>query len=610
MDRRMFLAFGLIFLILIGSQALMQKLYPQEEPPVTAESTPLDGSDTYEAGADLDDASNREAAQTPDSTTDTSFDPVEQPAADGSDSLGPVRPDQAATLVAGPPESTIQVVTPLYRLIISSVGGRVVSWETFEHLSHLGDPVQLIADEIPAFGLDALVFRHGELDLGAARYELDQTGEMRILAGGGSRSVTLTVRTAGGLEIRKIFTFDPEVYGYDVDFVLAEQDQARASQSLVLLGSPEDFRFGWNQGVIPTERVQKMELPSLRSVARIGDEFQKYKRDSLKKGAEKVTGQWSGSVQYAGLQTRYFTVLGVVPVDGDATVEGTIRLSGDQALQTQSWSIDMPARRATGAEIATARLHYFVGPQEERLLKPYGRDLEGGMDLGWKWIRPLSVIVLKGMEWMHRYIPNYGVIIIIFSILTKLMFYPLTKTSTESMKKMSGLQPKMKALQEKYKDDKDQLNKATMALYKEEGVNPAAGCLPILIQSPVFIALYQALSHTISLRGQPFFAWITDLSQPDALATLPFALPFLGSDLNVLPILMAVAMYFQTKLTPSTGGGQMAMMNTMMPLFMVFIFYNMPSGLVMYWLVNTIMQAYQSWRIHAAAPVDGGTETA
>ena len=610
MDRRMFLAFGLIFLILIGSQALMQKLYPSAEIPAGADSTLVSGLPTLgdETRTDLNRpiASDYEAAQAVVPYGETTG----QPDSDTSSLAGPVSREDAVRLLPGKPESTIQVTTPLYRLSISTAGGRVIKWETFEHDSYLGVPVQLVPEEIPSAGLDAMVFRHGEIDLGVARYEPEQDGDMEVLAGGGSRSLTLVARTAGGLEIRKIFTFDPEAYGYDVDLVLVGADPLRADQSLDLLGSPEDFRFGWNQGVLPTERVQKMELPSLRAIASIGEEFHSKKRDSLKKGVEKVSGQWRGSVQYAGLQTRYFTVLGIVPLNGGAPVEGTIRLGGNQELLAQSWSLDVPARSGIGSEIAVARLQYFIGPQETHLLEAYGRNLEGGMDLGWKWIRPLSVIVLKGMEWMHHFIPNYGLIIIIFSILTKLMFYPLTRTSTQSMKKMQELQPKLKELQKKYKDDKDKLNQATMALYKDEKVNPLAGCLPILLQSPVFIALYQSLSHTISLRGQPFVGWITDLSQPDALATLPVSLPFLGSDLNVLPILMSVAMYYQTKLTPSTGGGQMAMMNTMMPLFMVFIFYNMPSGLVLYWLVNTIMQAYQSWRIQKTAKVDGGEQTA
>jgi YidC/Oxa1 family membrane protein insertase len=176
------------------------------------------------------------------------------------------------------------------------------------------------------------------------------------------------------------------------------------------------------------------------------------------------------------------------------------------------------------------------------------------------------------------------------------------------MKKMQELQPKMKALQEKYKNDKEKLNKATMELYQKEKVNPLSGCLPLVVQMPVFFALYQALSHTISLRGQPWILWVQDLSQPDALFEMPFGLPFLGSDFNVLPILMSVAMYFQTKLTPTTGGGQMAMMNTMMPVIMIFIFYNMPSGLVLYWLVNTLLQGYQTWKIHQTAPTPGGNE--
>lgn len=604
MDRRMFLAFGLIFLILLGSQALMQKLYPMAETPVAEDSGAVSEPTSEPISEPTFDSTVEPGASTS-AGNDSATSPADPVAA-----TGPLGRYQATALVSGGPETMVQVTTPLYRLVVSSVGARVVSWEALEHANASGGPVQLIAEDIPNAGLDAVLFRHGEIDLGGAHYEFDYEGDLNLTTSDAVRSLTLIVRTEGGLEIRKIFTFDPAVYGYDVDFVMAGDDPLRADESLDLLGPPQEFRFGWNQGILPTERVQRMEKPSMRAVARVGDEFYKEKRDDLEKGVENVSGQWRGSVQYAGLQSRYFTVLGIVPLYGDTPVEGSIRLGGDPERFLQSWSIDLPARRAAGPELATARLHYFVGPQESKLLEGYGRHVQDGMDLGWKWIRPVSLIVLKGMEWMHRFIPNYGVIIIIFSILTKLMFYPLTKTSTESMKKMQELQPKMKALQEKYKDDKEKLNQATMQLYRDEKVNPLAGCLPILVQSPVFIALYQALNHTISLRGQPFFGWIKDLSAPDAIATLPFALPFLGSDLNVLPILMAVAMYFQTKLTPSgAAGGQMAMMNTMMPLFMVFIFYNMPSGLVLYWLVNTIMQAYQSWRIHKTAPADGGAQT-
>jgi len=450
-------------------------------------------------------------------------------------------------------------------------------------------------------------FRAADLDLGDVVYTADTQG-IDLTRGTNSRSLTLTADLAGDLQIRKIFTFHPDKYDYQVDLVVAGSGPA-AQATLAQVGAPQTIRLGWNQGINPTERIQRLEAAAMRSIAQVGDELHFKKHHDLEKNVEKASGQWRGSVRFAGLQDRYFTIVGMVPQEQGEPVEGTIRLGGDEETGTQSWSIALPARRGVGDEIATAGLDYYVGPQEAELLQSYGVGLEKSMDLGWKIFRPLTEVVLWGLKLMHNFIPNYGIIIIIFSVLTKLMFYPLTKTSTESMKKMQELQPKLKALQEKYKDDKEKLNQATMQMYKDEKVNPLSGCLPLLVQSPVFIALYQALNHTISLRGQPFGLWITDLSQPDAITTMPFALPFLGSDVNVLPILMAVAMYFQTKLTPTgSAGGQMAAMNTMMPLFMVFIFYNMPSGLVLYWLVNTILQGYQTWQIHRKAPGSEGAQ--
>ncbi len=603
MDRRTLLAFVLIFLILAGYPYLMNKFFPSpEKTPEQVAGTHPDSTLVAAAADQAAEYSEDKSAadfQVPPATPGEQFVPA-------GDIL---TADQALALTPGGALQTVSVKTPKYKLEISTRGGRVTYWEGYEHGSWQGGPVRLIPEDIPASGLDAVFFRGGDLHLGNATYQPDRVS-LDLSEGTGPQSLTLTATTLGGLEIRKIFTFHPDEYGVEVDLVVAAPDES-ARHALSLVGSPDEFRFGWNQGIVPTERVQRMELPSLRSLARIGEDYHYKKRQDLKKSVEKVEGQWRGSVQFAGVQNRYFCVYGIVPQEQGEPIEGAIRLSGDQEFETQSWAIDVPAQRGVGDEIAVARLELLIGPQEAELLQSYGQGLEKSMDLGWKLFRPLSEVVLWGMEFLHRFIPNYGVIIVIFSLLTKLAFYPLTKTSTKSMKKMQELQPKMKALQEKYKNDKEKLNKATMALYKEEKVNPLSGCLPLLVQSPVFIALYQALSHTISLRGQPFVLWMNDLSQPDALFQMPFSLPFLGSDFNVLPILMSVAMYFQTKLTPTSGaGGQMAAMNTMMPLIMIFIFYNMPSGLVLYWLINTLMQGYQTWKIHQTAPTSGGKATA
>ncbi len=586
MDRRTLLAFVLITVIFMSYSVMMKKFFPPAEVAAVADSTVVDTPVLVDEVMPASPSAFEEA--TPGASVATSNQALMQ--------IDPV----AATRV--------NVSSPLYHLEIDTRGGRIVSWQGLNYDSWLGGPIQLIPESGPSKGLDVLIFRGAELDLASLVFASDKSSVV-MNEGSGAVSLTLSATTAGGFEVRKIFSFRPDVYGIEVDYILAAAN-GQAEKSLSLTGTPEDFRFGWNQGIAPTERVQKMELQALRSLARIGEEIHYKKRDGLKKSVEKVEGQWRGSVHFAGLQNRYFTVVGLVPQEQGVPVLGRIRISGDMETMAQSWAIDVPASRGVGDEIAVARLDLYIGPQETELLRSYKHGLEETMDLGWKVFRPLSKLVLSGMEFMHRYISNYGLIIIIFSVLSKLMFYPLTKQSTKSMKKMQEIQPKLKALQEKYKNDKEKLNQATMKLYSEEKVNPLAGCLPLLVQSPVFIALYQALNHTISLRGQPFMLWMTDLSQPDAIATLPFAIPFLGADLNVLPILMAIAMYFQTKFTPSTGGGQMAMMNTMMPLFMVFIFYNMPSGLVLYWLINTLMQGYQSWKIQKDAPVGGGTQIA
>ncbi len=607
MDRRTGLAFVLIFLILFGSQYLLPKFFPRQSQETQTET--------------LDDSHGSTSDNSQESTpSPTKNDPViDDSRSDNSDAgldqefstAGIESVDQALAMKPGLVEKQLKVTTPLYQLILSSEGGRIISFQTLKHKYHAGGYVELVPEFIPDSGLDALIFRNGEMDLGKANFQFVQSGEIVLMEGMDPVSVDMVAETRGGLTVHKILTFNAETYGMDLDYFLTAAEGELSRQSLNLLGSPEDFRFSWNQGITMTERIEKMEKPAMRSLSYVGDQLETKKRDGLKKDLEKVTGTYHGSVHYAAVQNKYFTVFGIVPQGENEAIEGTIRLSGDQKLNAQSWAIDVPAERGSGSEIAKASLQLFIGPADRELVAGYGQNIDKAIDLGMRIIRPLSSLVLALMSWLHLYIPNYGVIIILFSVATKLAFYPLSKAQTNSMKRMQEIQPKIKELQAKYKDDKDKLNQATMKLYQEEKVNPLAGCLPMLVQMPVFFALYQALNHTIALRGQPFFGWITDLSEPDSLYSFGGdGIILLGSDLNLLPILMSVAMYFQTKLTPSTGGGQMAAMNTMLPLVMVFIFYSMPSGLVLYWLVNTLMQVYQSWRIQAQATPEQGVQSA
>jgi YidC/Oxa1 family membrane protein insertase len=308
------------------------------------------------------------------------------------------------------------------------------------------------------------------------------------------------------------------------------------------------------------------------------------------------------------VQNKYFLIAGFVADGRERPVAGMAHLDGAPERGQQSWWVERPLTLRPSA--AGARLSFYLGPAQYDLLKSYKVGLEKSVDLGWKIFHPLAALTLGFMNWLYRWLPNYGLIIILLSVLTKVAFYPLTVSSTRSMKRMQEVQPKMKALQEKYKGNQEKLSQEMMKLYKEEKINPMGGCLPMLLQMPVFVALYQVLRGDIALRQAPFVAWINDLGQPDALFRLPFGLPFFGNEFNLLPILMAASTYWQVKITPSApaGGASMAMMNKLMPVMMLVFFYSFPSGLVLYWLVNNLLTIYQTWRIHVTTPVRGGAQ--
>jgi YidC/Oxa1 family membrane protein insertase len=221
-----------------------------------------------------------------------------------------------------------------------------------------------------------------------------------------------------------------------------------------------------------------------------------------------------------------------------------------------------------------------------------------GMGFGW-----LSFAILQAMDWMHDYIPNYGVIIIIFVLVVRLVLHPVTKKSQVSMMRMSKLGPMAEEIKKKYGDNKAEMQKHMAALYREHGIAPMLGCLPMVLQMPIWVALYSAINTGIEFRGAAFLPfWITDLSLPDSLFTLPavveqvpFIGPMIGTGFNVLPILLGVAMFAQQRLMPSSStpstnpqmAQQQKMMLWMMPVMMLVFLYRAPSGLNLYIMAST-----------------------
>jgi YidC/Oxa1 family membrane protein insertase len=194
---------------------------------------------------------------------------------------------------------------------------------------------------------------------------------------------------------------------------------------------------------------------------------------------------------------------------------------------------------------------------------------------------------------MHLFIPNYGWVLIIFSVLLKIVLTPLTNSSTRSMKEMQNIQPQLNALQEKYASDPQRLNNERLKLMREHGVNPMGGCLPLLLQMPILWALFIVFRTTIELRQAPFIFWITDLSAPDTIFTLPFSIPIYGSQVNVLPFIMAISQLVQQKISGASGGKQQKVMMYFMTIFFFFLFNQFPSGLNLYYTLYNILSIIQ-----------------
>jgi YidC/Oxa1 family membrane protein insertase len=248
---------------------------------------------------------------------------------------------------------------------------------------------------------------------------------------------------------------------------------------------------------------------------------------------------------------------------------------------------------------ATGRYTLFIGPKDFDLLESVGKGIERAIDFGYFGF--ISKPLLNVLHFFHRFTSSYGIDIIILTVLIKLLMWPLTHKSMASMKSMQKLAPQMEKLKEKFADDKEKLNREIMELYKRNGVNPLGGCLPMVLQLPVFYGLYSVLGTPIELRHAPFL-WINDLSQPD-WHSLPFTVPSwwpsaLPAGIPVLTILMGASMFLQQWMTPSAGDPNQKKMMMLMPLMFTFMFVSFPAGLTVYWLVNNVLGIAQQYWIN------------
>ncbi len=287
------------------------------------------------------------------------------------------------------------------------------------------------------------------------------------------------------------------------------------------------------------------------------------------------------NVTWTAFADKYF----MNAVLGEKNSIAAVRLAkvNDNYLQSD---ISSPQISLNPGQTASIDYKLFYGPKDLDILKAQGNRLEEAIDFGW--FSALAKPLLRALKFFYSYTHNYGIAIIIITIILKLLFFPLTHKSFKSMKEMQKLQPKMVELKEKFKNDRDAMNRAVMDLYKTHKVNPMGGCLPMIVQIPVFFALYKALMFSIELRHAPFVLWITDLSAKD---------PY-----YVTPIIMGVTMFIQQKMTPTNMDPIQAKMMLALPVVFTFMFLNFPSGLVLYWLINNILTIAQQAYINKSLP--------
>jgi YidC/Oxa1 family membrane protein insertase len=379
-------------------------------------------------------------------------------------------------------------------------------------------------------------------------------------------TLVFTGRTANGTVITKTFTFSGSTYPVQFEASVAPTDGSAPVPELILTAKSD-------------HSVPNPDAHFEGFLALVDNKIHREPPAEIAKGHEFV-----GDVAWEGFGYTYF-FFGLLP-DNGAQQRLWVRQSGAALVAAISGPAGTPGN--------VNRYTLFVGPKELDILKSVGKGLERTIDFGYFGF--VSIPFLYVLHFFHGFTGSYGIDIILLTVLIKLLMAPLTHKSFVSMKQMQKLQPQMERLKEKYKDDKEKLNKEIMELYRRNGVNPLGGCLPMVLQFPVFIGLYNALSTPIELRHARFL-WIKDLSRPD-WESLPFTLGSWHLGIPVLTIFMGASMFIQQWMTPSAGDPNQRKMMLMMPLIFTFMFVSFPAGLTVYWLVNNILTIGQQYWIN------------
>jgi YidC/Oxa1 family membrane protein insertase len=474
------------------------------------------------------------------------------------------------------PERTAVVDTPLYRASVVSVGGKIQAWE----LHYRGEKPMAVPGMLMSRGL--LISRPGQP---AQPVAFAVSSERLALTGNESGELVLTGEDGFGLRVTESLRFHADTYVVEHQLKVENRHSVPQSAEIVI---------AWTAPVeLPKDAPEKFQgQHPIRIVRMAGGSVH---REVLAK-----TTEFSGPGQWIGLESEWYLAALIPRSPSVLLAESKLsepRADAPKPLELSQVALRIPLAALKPGESWRGEVQSYIGPKEHDRLKAVGVGLEksiyfggfplpqdyGGLPMEW-----LAVPILWVMHRFYTFSHNYGVAIILLTVITKVLFFPLTIKSMTSMKAMQALQPQINALRSKYKSDPQRLQRETMELYRAHKVNPLGGCLPMVVQIPIFYALYVALSVSVEIQNAPFICfgrifgvdlWICDLAAHDPT--------------YVLPILMGISMFVQQKMTPVMGDPRQAKMMLFMPVIFTFMFLNLPAGLVLYWTLSNVLQIAQ-----------------
>jgi YidC/Oxa1 family membrane protein insertase len=482
------------------------------------------------------------------------------------------------------------VETPKYTAIFTSVGGGPAVMTLQEHRKYDGSLVQLISDTTrSAYSLGFLSTQNYDIETDRLLFRQITPGSGVRIGDGESTTLEYVLEVENGRRLYFTYTFTGSQYEFDIDIRFAGIED---------LISGNTFDFAWIPPLVPTERSRKSESMYTGAYFRTGNTISSLLLSSAGTEVENPTG----NITWVATKTKFFTQIVKANQETEgALIRGTVIGDPNTEEGILEYSASLRNRIQPG-QVSSFRL--YAGPLELRHLRSFDDKAYEMVDTGFRFMRWFSdpfvkFVIVPFFGFVGGYVGNYGLVIIIFAFALKIVLYPLTKKSFESMAAMRELQPEMKAIQEKYKDNPQAQQQATMKLFKKAKVNPLGGCLPNLLQMPVLITLWRYFQNSIEIR-QESFLWAQDLSAPDPVINLPFAIPFLGDYFGGFVLLMTASMVVQMKISGQSGASnpQMKVFQYVLPVVLLFFFNTLSSGLSLYYLIYNVLSIGQQFMIN------------